>query len=111
MPPKGHALEGLGVESLDVSVGAEEGRSPPLRMGPALSLSSDIDRDLEGGHHMQAKREQGAIRARKTWTRPSLEKPCLSTAGNLSEKRQTQSHLVGSVYRYVLCQIGKRRGI
>lgn len=81
--------------------------TPPSRPRPHPQLLAQTD--LEGSYHMQAKRETGTIRVRRIWTRPSLEISCVSRAGNHSEKRKLQSHLVGRVYRYVLCQTGKRK--
>lgn len=59
---------------------------------------------------MQPKREIGATGVRRIWIKTSLEISCLPGAGSHSERRRTQSHLVGRVYGYVLCQIGKRKG-
>lgn len=74
-----------------------------------LSVSSNTDRDLEGGHYLQAKREKHTVRARRIWTRPSLEKSCLLRARNFSEgKKSKATWLAGCIG---MCQTGKKRGI
>ena len=108
LPPRGRALEGLGVESLNISLGAEEGRSPLLgEAGDQLSLSSDTVGELKGGTTCRPRGEKGMFRARRSWTRPSLEK-CYQEQETFQKK--AQSHLAGRVCRYVLCQTGRRSG-
>lgn len=52
---------------------------------------------------MPANREKGAIRAKRIRTRPSL--------GKQETVQIKHSHPAGRVYRYVLCQTGKRRRV
>ena len=106
LPPRESALEGLGVESLNISVGAEEGRHPLLR-GDQLSLFSDTVGELDASTTGRPRGEKGVFRARRSWTQPSLEK---SYQEQETFQKKTQSHLAGRVCRYVLCQTGRRGG-